>query len=209
MFFVILGTLGISFAEQKNSFSDRSPADEFGGPQKGEIAPNALLTRLDGREVELSEYIGKLPVVLELGSYTYPIFRQKHKGMEALYAKYGNEATFFVIYVIEAHPHGDICPYTGQEWVTQENKNQGILYSQPVNHAQRLELAKKAQADLGIRIPILIDDMDNSTWRAYGRAPNAAYLIGIDGRIRVRQGWLDPAGLKQALEYELLTTNNK
>ncbi len=167
--------------------------DSFSGPREGERAPDFTLQTLDGQTMRLSDYVGKRPIALEFGSYTCPVFRKKHPSMEKLYRRYGDgPVLFLVIYAVEAHPKGDPSPYSGEEWVTGPNKKSGILFRQPTNKAQRKELAKKAQSALDINITMLIDDMQNSTWKAYGQAPNAAYIIGVDGRIKLRQGWFEP-----------------
>jgi hypothetical protein len=161
------------------------------------------LETLEGKPVQLQEYVGKKPVVLELGSYTCPIFREKHSAMEKLYSKFGGQAEFLVLYTLEAHPKRDPSPYTGVEWVTEPNEAQGILYRQHQTETERLSVAEKAREGLNIRMPILVDDFENSTWEAYGRAPNAAYLIGKDGRVKIRQGWFEPREFEEALAREL------
>jgi len=190
---------GSDFSE----FDEGPMHDMFGGPQKGQEAPDFTLTTIDGKIISLSSYIGKKPVVLEFGSYTCPVFREKNPSMEKLHSKYGNDAAFFIIYVTEAHPSGDPSPYTGKEWVTAPNKSKGILYRQPVNMSQRTDLAKDAQSNLNIQIPIIIDNMNNSAWKAYGKTPNAAYIIGTDGQIKLRQGWFNPSQFEKVLIAEL------
>ena len=39
------------------------------------------------------------------------------------------------------------------------------------------------QAVLQAEMPVLVDGIDNPLWCTYGRRPNLAYLIGMDGRI--------------------------
>jgi len=57
--------------------------------------------------------------------------------------------------------------------------------------------------ELGITIPVLIDEMDNPVWCTYGPAPNIAYLIGTDGRTAEKQGWYQPELMKAAIETYL------
>jgi hypothetical protein len=151
----------------------------------------------------LRDHLGKRPVVVELGSYTCPVFRQRHGAMEHLRQRYGDQAAFLVLYTVEAHPEGDPSPYTGREWVTEPNQQEGILYRQPRTVQERVTLASAARSRLGIGMPILLDDLRNSTWAAYGQAPNAAYLIGTDGRVKLRQGWFEPRAFEDALQREL------
>lgn len=179
------------------------PPDDFGGPEAGETAPNFRLETLDGKTVELSQFKGKKPVVIEFGSYTCPVFRNQHRSMERLYQKYGDEAEFLLVYTVEAHPKNDPSPYSGREWTTDENRREGILVRQPTRQSERVKLAKRARSDLNIQPLIALDDMENSTWNKYGKAPNAAYLVGTDGRIKLRQGWFDADRFEKALKGEL------
>lgn len=181
---------------------ESTPPDRFGGPREGEKAPNVTLKNLDGNTVELVDYIGEKPIVIEFGSLTCPIFRGKHSSMEELYSKYSEKAVFLLIYTIEAHPKGDVSPYASREWVTEENVFDGILYRQPKTEEEKREIAQKAVSEVDISIPLLLDDMSNNAWQAYGEAPNAAYLIGTDGKIKLRQGWFDPEKFERVLKQE-------
>ena len=177
--------------------------DDFAGPTQGAAAPNFHLKTLDGEAVQLSQLTGKRPVVLEFGSYTCPVFRMRHGSMEKMYEKFRDEADFFIVYTTEAHPRGDPSPYTGEEWVTMPNQMAGILYRQPQTEAERKEIATTARDKMEISMPVAIDDMQNSTWEQYGSAPNSAYLIGADGRVKLRQGWFEPRQFEQALVKEI------
>lgn len=203
--FIIAGVLLVGtvacYAGPDRSYDQ--PPDMFGGPQVGEKAPDIILKTIDGEIVRISKYFGDKPIVLEFGSYTCPIFRGKHGKMENLFRKYGDDAEFFMVYIIEAHPKGDLCPYSGREWVTEENRAEGVLYRQPVTEDDRHEVATSARSGMNIKIPMLIDNMENSTWNAYGKAPNAAYLIGKDGLIKLRQGWFEPVEFEKVLKEEL------
>jgi len=57
--------------------------------------------------------------------------------------------------------------------------------------------------ELGITVPVLVDEMDNLIWHTYGPAPNIAYLIGTDGKILVKQGWYQPQQMEAAIEEYL------
>lgn len=190
----------LSSAGQVHGFS---PPDTFSGPREGEEAPDFELKTVDGRTVTLGRALQSGPVVLEFGSYTCPIFRDRHGAMEKLREKFSGRASFYTVYTLEAHPKGDASPYTGREWVTFPNESRGILYRQPVSEAERKDLAETARDALGMQTEILVDGMRNSVWRAYGGAPNAAYLIGADGKVRTRQGWFNPRGMEKALAREL------
>lgn len=61
-------------------------------------------------------------------------------------------------------------------------------------------LAIKTGDEDAVLPTILIDSMDNAVWSTYGPAPNIAYLIGMDGKILLRQPWYDPKGMEEAIK---------
>jgi hypothetical protein len=106
---------------------------------------------------------------------------------------------FFVIYIREAHPT--------DEWLVESNEQDDVLYTQPTTLAERTEVASACALRLDLTIPVLIDDLENSTDRAYYALPDRLYLIGRDGRI-VYRGMPGPFGfiaaeLEDALERYL------
>ena len=74
---------------------------------------------------------------------------------------------------------------------------------QPSTYEERVTQASEMAKQLGITVPILIDEMDNPVWCTYGPAPNIAYLIGTDGIIREKLGWYDPEDMKSAIQRYL------
>ena len=57
-------------------------------------APGAPVVTLDGREVDLSTYIGKRPVVLEFWATWCPLCKQLEGQMQAAREKYADRVTF-------------------------------------------------------------------------------------------------------------------
>ena len=51
--------------------------------------------------------------------------------------------------------------------------------------------------------------MDNSTWRAYGRAPNAGCLVGRDGKVIDQEGWFDREKMRAAIKRALKASSSK
>jgi Iodothyronine deiodinase len=85
---------------------------------------------------------------------------------------------FFVIYIREAHPT--------DEWLVESNEHDSVLYAQPTTLEERTEVASACALQLDLTIPMLIDDLDNSTDRKYYALPDRFYLVGRDGRIVYR-----------------------
>jgi hypothetical protein len=106
---------------------------------------------------------------------------------------------FFVIYIREAHPT--------DEWLVDSNEHDNVLYTQPTTVAERTEVASACALRLDLTLPMLIDDLDNSTDRQYYALPDRLYFIGRDGRI-VYRGLPGPFGfivaeLEKAIERYL------
>lgn len=106
---------------------------------------------------------------------------------------------FFVVYIREAHPT--------DEWLVESNERDDVLYTQPTTLEERTAVASTCALRLDLTIPMLIDDVENSTDRQYYTLPDRLYFIGRDGRI-VYRGLPGPFGfvaaeLEQAIERYL------
>jgi Iodothyronine deiodinase len=103
--------------------------------------------------------------------------------LEAMAERYTGRVAFFVIYIKEAHPEDG--------WVLASNRDEGIAIDDPSSLPERSACAVR----LEIRMPVLIDGIDNETARQYGGWPDRLYLIGEDGRVAF-QGEEGPSGFK-------------
>ena len=109
--------------------------------------------------------------------------------------RYAGRVAFFVVYIKEAHPEDG--------WVLATNREQEIAVVDPASEKERTALAGTCAVQLEIRMPVLIDGIDNETARKYGGWPDRLYLIGQDGRIAF-QGEEGPSGFKpQELEHAI------
>ena len=101
--------------------------------------------------------------------------------MDDVYEKYKDNpnVAMFVLYVREAHP----------------NQMRWRDVDQPTTYEERLQLVNATCSEDHLKIPVLIDNMDNTVRTAYGRLPNSAVIIGKDGIIVEKQGWADPAAI--------------
>lgn len=175
------------------------PPDRAGGPRAGETAPDFDLRSLDGTRWTLSGTLREKPVALILGSHSCPAFRGWSAALPYLEETYGDGIQFLILYTVEAHPAGSASPYRDKEWLTFSNIREGIRLPQPASAAQRRQFAENCRDALSLPVPVLPDTMDNRTWEAYGRAPNAAYLIRRDGRVALRQGWFHSGSFGKAI----------
>jgi thiol-disulfide isomerase/thioredoxin len=60
----------------------------------GASAPGAVVETLDGKSMDLAEYVGKKPVVLEFWATWCPLCKKLEPAMQAARAKYADRVTF-------------------------------------------------------------------------------------------------------------------
>ena len=68
------------------------------------------------------------------------------------------------------------------------NQRQGISIADPKTFEERLKLADKTCTVLKIRIPCLVDTMEDTVNKAYAGWPDRLYVVGVDGKIAVAGG---------------------
>lgn len=95
-----------------------------------------------------------------------------------MYHQYRDRAHFFVVYIQEAHPV-DL-------WQVASNEEDGVLLASPRSPEERVNTAEMCVVRLAVKIPALIDDIDNRTERAYTGWPDRLYIVGTDGRIHYK-----------------------
>jgi len=91
------------------------------------------------------------------------------------YAEYKDRADFIVVYVREAHPDDG--------WQAPSNVKQGIVYNTPQTFEERKTIAKACEVGLALKIPLIIDKMDDAVEKAYQGWPDRIYIIGKDGKV--------------------------
>jgi len=106
-----------------------------------------------------------------------------------MYDDYKNDVEFFLVYIREAHPTD------GRQ--SGANLRQKILVKQPTTYVERVAVAKTMCSKLDLKMPPLIDHLDDKVNRAYGAEPDRLYLVGRDGKIAY-QGARGPFGFRPA-----------
>ena len=92
-----------------------------------------------------------------------------------MYDQYRDRVAFYIVYIQEAHPT-DL-------WEMAANQHDGVLFRSPRTDGEREQTASACVRNLGIRIPALLDGIDNRLEQAYTGWPDRLYLIGRDGRV--------------------------
>ncbi len=168
-------------------------------PQPGDYLPSCVLNVLSDEQEPYPETIryaehgyAKLVVTASL---TCPKTRQHFPAIQKLKQQYGDKLGVTIVYVIEAHPESDICPYLGVVDLTEANIRDNIRHRQPTTREGRQKLAQALKKMFPLDAVLLMDSMDNVAWRTLGQSPNAALLANSEGLVTFRQGWIDPPAL--------------
>jgi hypothetical protein len=147
------------------------------------------------------------PALIVTGSLSCPPSRRLNPLTSRIAEKFTGRLNVAVLYVLDAHPSGDHCPYTGTDWVSVSNEDEKILIRQPRDQAERNSRALEYQERLRLTEMLLVDNMDNTAWAALGKSPNAAILVNTDGTCLVCQHWFEPDGLTDIVEQNLRNKN--
>jgi Iodothyronine deiodinase len=78
-----------------------------------------------------------------------------------------------------------------------------VLFASPQSDGERTEVAGTCVLRLAIKIPAVVDGVDNRVERAYTGWPDRLYVIGTDGRVHYKSApgpfGFSTAELEQAL----------
>jgi len=107
-----------------------------------------------------------------------------------------HKVTFLVVYIREAHPE--------EGWVVTPNRDEGIRVNDPTTTEERVEVAASCAINLAIRMPVVVDEIDDAIAEAYGALPDRLYLIARDGTIAF-QGEPGPWGFEPNVLNEAIT----
>jgi hypothetical protein len=188
---------GLAAAPQSRRQDRRAPAAgaaelrPAAGPDVGDPAPGLTLYRLDGTATKLADLWTKGPLLVVLGSLTSPEFREHAPGIGQVV---GEGVDAVVLYTVEAYPDGGSGPY-GASPQPPADPFPGLKIHAHADLAARREAARLAADKLALAVPVLVDGMDDAGWMAFGRRPNAAFLIDDTGYVVARQDVFDPADM--------------
>jgi type I thyroxine 5'-deiodinase len=119
-----------------------------------------------------------------------------------MYAEYGDDVEFCLIYVREAHPNERVM-----DFFSHDNLQQGINIPRHANESERSAAAQLMCQRLDLEMTTLIDDMENTTGMNYSAFPDRLYLVNREGRIayKGRHGpeGFEPEELEAAIQTEL------
>lgn len=97
------------------------------------------------------------------------------------YAERGVQSVF--IYTREAHP--------------------GEHYPAHTTFEQKMQYARDFKKTVGVTRPILVDDLQGTTHRAFGTLPNMTYMLNSAHTVLFRANWTDPPTIRFVLDYHI------
>lgn len=92
-----------------------------------------------------------------------------------MYESYGDRAAFYIVYIQEAHPT-DL-------WQLPSNIKDDVLFASPRSDEERTRTASACVRKLGIRVPAVLDYIENGTERAYTAWPDRIFVIDRKGAV--------------------------
>jgi thiol-disulfide isomerase/thioredoxin len=95
MNFRFVATLALTTA---SALGSRLSAQDL-GLQIGSVGPTATVETLDGKSVDLSQYVGKTPVLMEFWATWCANCHELEPSLKALHAKYGKRVEFIGVAV--------------------------------------------------------------------------------------------------------------
>ena len=95
--------------------------------------------------------------------------------LHAMWERWRDRVEFLVVYIREAHPE--------EGWVITPNRDEDIRVSDPATTEERVEVATACALRLKIRMPVVVDEIDDQIASAYGALPDRLYLIDSDCRV--------------------------
>lgn len=109
--------------------------------------------------------------------------------LNKLFREYRERASFYVVYIQEAHPI--------DAWQVDDNLEDDVLVASTMTLDARASAAGMCVRNLGIELPALVDGPDNRVERAYTGWPDRLYVIDRDGRVAFKSA-AGPFGFKPA-----------
>jgi hypothetical protein len=159
-----------------------------------EPAPRDLpIWEIGGEEVSLNTVLQSYQdkekmVILNIGSFTCPVWRERQHKVQALSKLYSNSVVCITIYVREAH--------ASDEWMLDMNEKANISYPKPTSLEERTLIAKRSINELMDKDAIVYIDgvKNNAVNRAYRAVPIRICVIDTNGLLVFRTEEHGPFG---------------
>lgn len=106
--------------------------------------------------------------------------------MEDLYKKYKEKGVdFYVIYSRE--------PHAGERKYFRK-------YKQHSSYEHKVSYAKELVETFGMKVPVLVDDLEETVAKSFGWMPNMVYVIDKEGKVSYKATWTDQPRIDNVLD---------
>ena len=121
--------------------------------------------------------------------------------LNEIYDTYKDGIQFYLIYIHEAHP--------SDGWQTPQNLYDAVVYEAPTTQDERADVANACVIGLDLKMPMLVDNIDDEVEEKYISEPIRLFVIDPAGRITFNgaQGprGFDPDAWEVAIKEQLAT----
>ena len=119
--------------------------------------------------------------------------------LNQIYQAYKDGIEFFLIYIREAH--------AADRWQTPQNLYEEIIYDEPTTDDERAEVGQACQINLDLKMPMLLDSIENDVEEKYITSPMRLFVIDEQGIITFNgaQGprGFDPDAWEEAIKERI------
>ena len=95
--------------------------------------------------------------------------------LNKLYAQYRDRAAFYFVYIEEAH--------ASDAWQVSSNLEDKVVFGTPTSLEERAGVGALCVENLKVDLPVIVDEIDNRTERAYTAWPDRMYIVDEGGTI--------------------------
>jgi peroxiredoxin len=158
-------------------------SDQFEDLEVGAVPPDFTLKDLADREYALSENQGEV-VVIQFGSSTTLPYIEQMKPINGLIKKYRREpVTFLIVYTREQQ-----FDWQAEDYFAKHERAKGLRYQFGIQSGQRM-IGK-----------VLVDDMEESVYKAYGAVPAGVFIVDTDGNLAYKSKVVKAGEVETILE---------
>jgi hypothetical protein len=93
--------------------------------------------------------------------------------LNEIYEAYKDKLQFYLAYIQEAH--------AADGWQTPQNLYEEVIFNAPTSDDERADVASACQAHLDLKLPMLLDSIDDNVEDKYRSAPIRLYVVNAEG----------------------------
>ncbi len=95
--------------------------------------------------------------------------------LNEIYQAHKDNIQFYLTYIQEAH--------AADGWQTPQNLYEEVIFNAPTDDDERADVASVCQVDLDLKLPMLLDSIDDNIEDKYRSAPIRLFVVDKEGVI--------------------------